>query len=85
MVKDSVKDIEVSKKYAKSIKLTARCMKCKVDVKPDNVKLHVYTKTNAKGEVSRRFRISGTCPESDTVISKMVGKDDALGMIKDSK
>lgn len=83
--KDSVKEIKVSKKYVKSIKLTARCMKCKVDVKPNGVKLHIHTKINVKGEPSRRFRISGTCPKSKTVISKMMGKDAALEMIKASK
>ena len=80
-------EFDVSDKSVKKHEIDARCTKCQDMSIPKETTLYAYTTITAKGDSSYRFRIGGTCSEKGcgTKISKFIGKELAIDLIKEAK
>ena len=87
MAETKVKNFPVSSKSVSKNKITSWCMgkSCRNNIVPENVRMYRHIVANKFNDISYRYRIGGTCPKCSTKISKIIGKELALALVKEAK
>lgn len=84
--KPKLKEFPISAKLAKKNNIEANCLArgCQKVVKVKDVIVFAYP-TKPVSKASFRFRVGGVCSECGTKVSRMLGQEAALGLIKGGK
>ena len=84
--KPKPKEFPISAKVAKKNNIEARCLarNCQKVVRVKDVIVYAHP-GKSEDKVSFRFRIGGVCSECGTKVSRMLGQEAALGLIKGGK